>query len=563
MPDGVYSMVFYYGDTSSHPDAYSMPIVFTLRTVTPPVTYNTSSLLFTSLIPFNISIYVPVIPGANSFTVTLISGTNPSARSYVLYSSASFPFGQSYLLLPYTVADDSNYTLCITYSDPVSNPPVTSCLYGIWIQYFTYNATLYNPIGGQVFGPLDAISFNYSLNDPLGALPGTVQLRLYNTGTPVLVGTINTSTLVTNNSVRLNVSTFKAASLFDGTNCPLSPSKFTDGTYDVVLVYQDSFDNPLSRSNLVVGIMLILGDQTPIILSPVPGGHYNALPVNFTLPYLSALTSPVIIYIRNSSAPLTKAIQLNVNSSITTVYLFNTTTLLPSSYIFSNTLDPGPYTISDTTYNFSLGFSDLYYHPYVFSPTFSIVIDHVAPTITWFSPPSDSVFVWDAASTTTIWYSESEPLLSLAIVFFISGTSTFQIALNVSTVILNQNDLAWQFPDNFFTHYTTVPPITIVTGASTETLPGDTAYDIWTYAVDLAGNPTYAKSAVNVYFSLLPIVVAPPRPDLITVGAYSFTTEQFAGVVVACVVGGFIVITLIYHHLCKAPTRRVYNVVSD
>jgi len=157
MPDGVYAMIFYYGDTSGHPDAYTAPIVFTLRTVVPPITYNTSSLLFTSLAPFNISIYVPVVPGTNSFTVTLISGTNPITHSYPLYLFANFPFGQSYLLLPYTVADDSNYTLCTTYTDPVSNPPVTSCLYNISIQYAlpatpaTTSSTDYITIGDYSF----------------------------------------------------------------------------------------------------------------------------------------------------------------------------------------------------------------------------------------------------------------------------------------------------------------------------------------------------------------------------------------------------------------------------
>lgn len=470
LPDGTYSVTLQYQDVYSH-NAFSTTnssVVIQTKTPHAVVSYPTKDTIITSNMPLKLRYMLPSQPLAGSAKLLI----NPGGYSYTL--SDTYGSVTDYNINS-NIPPDGIYTFNIIYKDFLNNGPDTVSVTNVTIKRTTLTPTLSSPASSSVYSTANPyIKIIDTLLEP--CLHDSTYILIKNAGTNTVV-----DTLFLSDSLYLNDSV-SVLNLNANPTIRSSINALPEGTYDFVLSYKDTFNNPRASSSLATNIRVVFNTLTPTITQPSTGRFYHAIPIAYSLPS-TALSGSVQIKLVNNTDTITMHM-IDVTPG-------GTTYIDPAN----NPEGVGPYVscsstsnarfIPDGAYKVYLSFQDAYGNPAAYDSVNSITIktSAVAPTIS--SPASGSTF---SINNSKIPISYTIPETPASVTVTVTDTATGEV---VATLVMPESLTC---DDTLAIRYMQKNRHII---SSLDTLP-DGVYNITLSYVDTLLNPTVSTFVHNI-----------------------------------------------------------------
>ena len=182
----------------------------------------------------------------NTSAAFVVDPHNPSAAPFVV---AVHP--------PTGTLPDGHYDVWLSYQDPATNTPVVAVVTNFVLDTVTLTPLLLAPSNNAVASSANLLHIQYAL--PETPLPGSVQISFQNSDTNVILFLNNnrTNDFIVDPHFLLGSTAINSA----------SSSALPDGTFMVILTYQDSLANPAAEAeatNFIVDTVTM----TPLLLAP-------------------------------------------------------------------------------------------------------------------------------------------------------------------------------------------------------------------------------------------------------------------------------------------------------
>lgn len=205
---------------------------------------------------------------SKSFTM---STTDPAADTGNVASVTPSHVGDG------TGLPEGTYSVVLKYTPSMFGGPVTTAATtGVVVDRTTQAPTLSSPAAAATVGESIAVQFNL----PEAAASGSVQVLFVGAATSAIT-LKDAYTGPGSHSLLLDKS---ALTMSSAVQSVIGATSITDGTYDVVLAYQDVLGNPAATATSA-GVVADTVTQPPTLLSPQSASaHENTIPVSYVLP---------------------------------------------------------------------------------------------------------------------------------------------------------------------------------------------------------------------------------------------------------------------------------------
>ena len=419
---------------------------------------------------------LPATPVAGTVTLAFAGGTTTTLTLAGTATSGSFTFQASNPAGSPSVSSvagtsaiaDGPYAVTLTYEDSGDSTTASATSTNVVVDNETQAPTLSQPASGTYSG---ALPVNYVL--PQTALPGSVTLTFVGpvTRTLTMVNTNPGSTFFLNPANPLG-----AAQV---TSIAPASSTIPDGTYTIVLGYENSLGDPVATTS-VSNVTLDNVTQAPTLSAPTAGTISGPIPVMYTLPETAHAGSVKLTF----TGAVTRTLTMQ-NTAPSGTFNLNPANPTASSQVVS--IAPSASTIPDGTYGVTVSYQDSIGNPVAFSAPATVTLDNTTLTPTVTAPSSGAKL----SGAIGVSFSLPEAAQAGSVKLTLAGAKTYTLSLGDTSA---------------GTHSPTIDPAAPATSADVTNVAGGAsiapgAYTLTLSYRDALGNPAATSAAVTVTLS--------------------------------------------------------------